>query len=103
MQTLTKQKCFNHQGREAAARCPECGRNFCRECVTEHKGRVLCSSCINGLLDSSKEKKARFNRFKQIFLFLAGITVTWMFFYYFGRILLSLPVSFHEGTLWTGQ
>ncbi|MCP4347351.1 MAG: rhomboid family protein [Desulfobacterales bacterium] len=102
MQTLTQQKCFNHHMREAAARCPECGRNFCRECVTEHKGRVLCASCINSLLAPSKEKKARFNRLKQIFLFLAGITVTWLFFYYLGRILLSLPSSFHEGTLWTG-
>ena len=36
MSNLIHQRCSNHPGREAAVRCPECGRFFCRECVTEH-------------------------------------------------------------------
>jgi hypothetical protein len=26
--------------------------------------------------------------------------VAWVFFFYFGQILLSMPTSFHEGTVW---
>ena len=43
---LSQQRCFNHTSREAVARCPECGRFFCRECITEHDDRVLCAVCL---------------------------------------------------------
>jgi hypothetical protein len=39
-------RCALHAGREAAARCPVCTRHFCRECVTEHHGRLLCFACL---------------------------------------------------------
>ena len=32
--------------------------------------------------------------------FLFGFMVLWLFFYYVGQALLSLPSSFHEGTVW---
>ena len=35
--------------REAVARCPECTQFFCRECITEHDDRVLCSACLKKL------------------------------------------------------
>lgn len=100
MNSLANRKCFNHQFREAAARCPECGRHFCRECVTEHEGRVLCALCIDGLAGGSDSKSRRFRWITRFFLFLSGIAGTWMFFYFIGRILLSIPDSFHEGTIW---
>jgi hypothetical protein len=31
---------------------------------------------------------------------LAGVILAWFFFYLIGQGLLSLPSSFHEGTLW---
>ena len=31
---------------------------------------------------------------------LAGLVVAWFFFHLLGEILLALPSSFHEGTLW---
>jgi hypothetical protein len=31
---------------------------------------------------------------------LAGLILAWFFFYLIGQGLLSLPSSFHEGTLW---
>ena len=43
---LAHQRCFNHATREAVARCPECHHFFCRECITEHDDRVLCTGCL---------------------------------------------------------
>ncbi|MCI0613826.1 rhomboid family protein, partial [bacterium] len=40
---ISKQRCFFHSQREAVVRCPECGRYYCRECVTEHLDRLLCA------------------------------------------------------------
>ena len=48
--SLRQQRCVLHPEREAVARCPECGRFFCRECVTEHEGRLLCAACIGRLV-----------------------------------------------------
>ncbi len=100
MNSLSNRKCFNHQFREAVARCPECGRHFCRECITEHTGRVLCAGCIDGLAGDSREKRRRFGAGGRVFLFLLATGGMWMFFYFIGRILLSLPDAFHEGTIW---
>lgn len=100
MSDLTFQRCFNHQNREAAARCPECGRYFCRECVTEHDDRVLCAVCLNSLLQSSSVKKIQFRSLFRLFQFLLGLLIIWMFFYYLGEALISIPADFHEGTLW---
>ncbi len=46
MSALADQRCFHHASREAVVRCPECRRFFCRECVIEHRGRMVCSECI---------------------------------------------------------
>jgi hypothetical protein len=32
--------------------------------------------------------------------FLLGLLVVWLSFYYLGQILVSVPSSFHEGTVW---
>ncbi len=34
---------------------------------------------------------------------LAGLATAWLVFYLAGHLLLSLPDSFHEGTLWKGS
>jgi hypothetical protein len=98
---ITYQKCYNHEFREAAACCPNCGRFFCRECVTEHEGRVLCKECLENIINDSGVKKTAFGRILQLALFLLGMTTAWSFFYYFGRLLILLPSSFHEGEFWT--
>jgi len=38
--------------REAVCRCPVCARYFCRECITEHEGRFLCSRCVAEMPES---------------------------------------------------
>ena len=44
--TLTASKCRLHPDREAVARCVGCETLYCRECVAEHDGRMLCSACL---------------------------------------------------------
>ncbi|HAM72487.1 MAG TPA: rhomboid family protein [Verrucomicrobiales bacterium] len=98
---LLQQTCFHHAAREAAARCPGCRRFFCRECVTEHDQRLLCAACLGRL--SSGGGGAGRGALPTILRganALVGLCLTIAFFYLMGRILLSLPASYHEGTLW---
>jgi hypothetical protein len=100
MQNLLHQRCFNHAGREAVARCPECGGFFCRECVTEHEDRVVCSACLKKLARGPLARRpalAKLFRFAQGF---AALLVAWFFFFLIGETLLKIPASFHDGTLW---
>ena len=53
---LRHQRCYHHHGREAVVRCPECGRFYCRECVTEHDDRMLCSRCLEQITHSAAGK-----------------------------------------------
>ncbi len=100
MEDLLHQRCFNHMLREAVARCPECRRCFCRECVTEHDDKVLCAVCLNEKVMPAAGGLTRFSGVFRILHFLLGAMLVWLFFYYIGQILLSLPSAFHEGTLW---
>ena len=100
MNDILIQKCFNHPGREAAARCPECGRFFCRECVTEHQDRVLCASCLNMRLEKDSTKKRRLAAVLGLGQGLLGLWAAWLFFYFLANILVSIPSNFHEGVFW---
>jgi len=100
MRELNKKRCKNHGAREAVARCPECGRFFCRECITEHEERMLCAGCLGKILKKTEPGVLRPVRILQAVLFFVGIIMLWLSFYAVGRILLGLPGAFHEGTLW---
>ncbi len=100
MTDLHRKRCANHQAREAAARCPACGRFFCRECVTEHDGRMLCSGCITALSRPKPPAGPRFAVLSRTLLAAAGLILSWSIFYYLGRLLILLPTAFHDGTLW---
>ena len=100
MKNLEHQRCFNHASREAAARCPDCGRFFCRECVTEHEDKVLCMLCLEKKAESAGIKKTRFPMIRQALIFLSGFFLLWMVFYYMGKALLMIPTAFHKGGLW---
>jgi len=100
MQTLAHQRCFNHTNREAVALCPQCGRYFCRECVTEHEDMVLCASCMQSQPATTPTAIAHSSLLAHVGQFLVGSIFLWLIFYYLGQILLSIPSSFHEGTIW---
>ena len=100
MQNLVHQRCFNHATREAVARCPECGRFFCRECVTEHDDRVVCSACLTKLARIPLARRPTFVKLIRFAQGIAGLIAAWFFFFLIGNGLLKIPTSFHEGTLW---
>jgi len=100
MRSLSDQRCFNHAFREAVARCPSCRSFFCRECITEHDDRIICAECLRKIAAAPQKKAQSFPGLMRAAQFLLGLLAAWFFFYLLGESLLSLPNSFHEGTLW---
>lgn len=100
MQDLSEQRCANHAMREAVARCPECRRFYCRECIIEHEDRVLCAACLKRLVQPAAHTHRRLASIVQLGQALLGLVIAWLFFYTLGRALLVIPTAFHEGTVW---
>ncbi len=101
MANLGYQRCYHHAQREAVVCCPACRRFFCRECVTEHDDRMLCSQCLARSAKGAESKPRPWLRAGILFLQgILGFVLLWCAFYLTGRILLTLPNSFHEGTIW---
>ena len=100
LHALADQRCFNHAHREAVARCPECGRYFCRECITEYEDRVLCAVCLTKAGAAASKRAVRFAIAKRAVQCVGSIMLLWFIFYVFGLGLVKLPTSFHESTLW---
>jgi len=73
-------RCWNHEDREAACRCPGCGRPFCRECVTEHEARLLCSKCLAAGARGALAGLGGARKLIPILMLLAGLFLAWMFF-----------------------
>jgi hypothetical protein len=92
---ILDQRCLNHALREAAVQCPSCKRFFCRECVTEHEGRMICVPCVTALTRSEK-RTARTARAKWAVMALGGILIAWLVFYYLGLTLARIPSKFHD-------
>ena len=99
--TFANRRCLQHTLREAVARCPECREFFCRECITEHDDRVICSSCLREVVARAAKPKRSFAAILRPAAVLGGLMVAWFFFYLIGHWTSALPSSFHEGTVWT--
>lgn len=97
---LSTLRCFNHSQREAAARCPGCKRHFCRECVTEHDGKVYCSQCLRQRTAGEAGRKRR-PWLLPCAAAAMGTAAAWFIFYCLGWLLTRIPTSFHEGSLWS--
>jgi hypothetical protein len=97
---LVHQRCLNHPAREAVARCPECARFFCRECVVEHEDRILCAACLAQTVRGTETKRRSFANLWRVGFAALGIATAWLFFNLLGHMLLRIPASFHEGTVW---
>lgn len=96
MSALIHQRCSNHPGREAAVRCPECGRFFCRECVTEHLGRMMCADCVARLALAGGRSESRAS-LVWLAMALGGVVFAWLIFYYLGMSLARIPSTFFGG------
>lgn len=100
MPSLVAQHCLNHSAREAVAQCPECRHFFCRECITEHDDRVICAACLRKISQAARPQRHPFRALGRAGLSLAGLVIAGLFFYLIGQVLLTIPASFHDGTLW---
>ncbi|MBI3882212.1 MAG: rhomboid family protein [Verrucomicrobia bacterium] len=100
MAKLFLQVCLLHPAREAVARCPECRRCFCRECVVEHDDRLVCAACLRQLAQPKSAARLRLGGVLRVGAAAAGIVIAWVCFYWLGQMLLRTPSSFHEGTVW---
>jgi hypothetical protein len=81
-------RCWNHNAREAVCRCPQCGRSYCRECVTEHHARLLCAACLATGTPGGPARRRR--RTTAAALILAGILFAWTAFYLAGEALILI-------------
>lgn len=101
-QRLTIQRCWNHTGREAVAKCPECSRFYCRECIVEHDSIVICSACLARTTVAVEKPRRRVNLAPvlNVAAALLGLVVVWIVFFSAGRLLLQIPDKFHSGTMW---
>ena len=103
MAVLVAQRCLHHPLREAVARCPECGQFYCRECITEHDDRVVCSSCLRKLTTKTETNRRSLAPVLRLAVAAVGLLAAWIFFFIIGSILVNSPTSFHEGTVWSGE
>ena len=100
MTALTLQRCLTHPAREAAARCVDCGSNFCRECVEEHDGKLRCAACLRKAARPSVFRQAFFKNILVFAQTAVALMFLWIAFFTLGKTLLTIPESFHEGDLW---
>ena len=89
-------RCWNHDTREAVCRCPECGRSFCRECVTEHEARLLCASCLTKLTRTHAARRTGLRRLLLAAMALSGILLAWVVFYGAGEALLLVTTRMEQ-------
>jgi hypothetical protein len=95
-----RNRCFLHGDRVAVARCGSCGRHFCRECVTEHEGRMICGGCLRRGAGPKRAARRWLRGVGAVAHTVAAVFVAWLFFHWIGLIMLEIPTSMHEGTLW---
>ena len=87
--------CFVHPGRESVALCLECRHSFCRECVIDHDGRLICAACLARMQVSAAKSHHRLQAFAQTAGVLVGLILCWMLFYSAGRALLLAEPARH--------
>lgn len=91
MTPLIDQRCFHHPAREAVVRCPVCRRFYCRECVTEHDGRMVCASCATRETSQAARPSSVVG---WVVGAGAGFLLAWLIFYYLGVMLARIPSDF---------
>ena len=91
------QRCVNHPERESSARCMSCGRFYCRECVTEHDGRIICAACLAKAGEGGGDRRRALHALATPAALIAALVLAYAAFYTAGRALIALPSAFHEG------
>jgi len=99
MRSLLHQRCFHHAAREAVARCPECTRFYCRECVTEHEGRIICANCLRRLAEANAAVGAGWWQVARGVMWMLSFGLAWSVFYGLGSMLLAIDPKVHDELL----
>ena len=94
-----QQRCWNHEAREAVCRCPECGRDFCHECVTEHESRLLCATCLAEVSRTAHTKRSSLRSLLPAAMLFGGFLLSWLFFYAAGQTV-SFFIDRAEHSTW---
>jgi len=96
MTPFAQQRCFVHPGREAASLCLECRRSYCRECVVDHDGRLICAACLARM----RAPVIRGGRLLHQTFSAVGLAFTlllcWIIFYMAGRLLMNAEPARHS-------
>src|ERR1700722_16968074 len=74
-------RCSNHAERLAVARCLACRNSFCRECVTEHDGRLTCAACLRKRHPATARRTEWTRHFAVPLLAVAALCGSWLLFY----------------------
>src|SRR5580658_5639715 len=85
-----QQRCWNHEAREAACRCPACGRSYCRECVSEHEGRLLCAACLAAAAARKGQAAGGLGKLAPPGMIAAGILLAWLIYWAAGASFIGL-------------
>jgi hypothetical protein len=84
-----QQRCWNHEAREAACRCPACGRSYCRECVSEHEGRLLCAACLSAVAAGREPGSGR-GGLAPAAMIAAAILLGWLTYWVAGESIMAV-------------
>lgn len=93
----SRARCTNHEGRQASGICPSCARPFCRECLTEHAGRLSCAECLRRSAPAARRQRAWHGRIAAPAMLIAALLLSWFLFYALGSTLelMTAPDSPH--------
>jgi len=94
---LARRRCWSHATREAVSRCPSCKKFYCRECVTEHDGRLLCVTCL-AAAGAATVKRTGTRWIVWMTAAIAGLLITFFLHATLGYVLEKLPPSWGRGT-----
>ena len=84
---LASTRCGNHEFRQASGLCPSCKRPFCKECLTEHDGRLTCASCLRRTAPAAAVRGAWKKRLATPAMLIGGLLGSWLLFYVAGTTL----------------
>ena len=93
-ESLSAIKCITHIDREAVARCCQCNQYYCRECIVEHEGDMICTQCLSQNNQSLIEKKESSGWISHLFIFAMSTVLLLFLFYSLGWFISIIPDSF---------
>jgi hypothetical protein len=96
MTEFGQQRCFVHPSREAVSLCLECRHAFCRECVVDHDGRLLCAACLARLRAPAARGGRALRKLLSTMATALTILLCWILFYMFGRMLMMAESAHHS-------